>query len=139
MCITSLFLEMISLHLFQCFGTVPSYCLHYRRFSYIGYVGQFVCIANKSWIMYTDWNAGNSYGVLTARQKSKEKPIVSSSWTFSKLVTMMFSPETMTKPRVLVMMKAFCRLQLLIFFFNDNVCMKYDILPAARWNISHYF
>ena len=32
LCITSLFLEMISHFLFQCFGTVPSYYLHYRRF-----------------------------------------------------------------------------------------------------------
>ncbi len=35
-CITSLFLEMISHNLFLCFGTVPSYCLHYRRFFLYG-------------------------------------------------------------------------------------------------------
>ena len=37
MCVTSLFLEMISHYLFQCFRTVPSYCLHYRRFFLYGF------------------------------------------------------------------------------------------------------
>ena len=39
--ITSLFLEMISHYSFQCFGTVPSYCLHYRRFFLYG-LGRYI-------------------------------------------------------------------------------------------------
>ena len=34
--IASLCLEMISDYLFHCFGTVPSYCMNYRRFFLYG-------------------------------------------------------------------------------------------------------
>ena len=41
MCITPLFLEIISHYLFQYFGIIPSYCLHYRRFFLYG-LGQYI-------------------------------------------------------------------------------------------------
>ena len=44
LCVTSLFLEMISHYLFHYFGTVPPYCLHYRRFFFYG-LGRYIrCI-----------------------------------------------------------------------------------------------
>ena len=52
LCITSLFLEMISHYLFQFFGTVPSYCLHYRRFFLYG-LGQYIPWECASWYIWS--------------------------------------------------------------------------------------